>query len=164
LRNISAHAFGAARRPPAAAVAFLNPCATTLDELGVKATGRFPVRYLVKDGSPADAIAEAVSHHHPCILVAGVKRSSNTRERTNCFCLTCPLRVPVLCVPPEPALANLATSLRAGADPLDHYARADPLRLTRDGRRKKKFRTPSHRCAFHDLSFWERFAGEEFGP
>ena len=106
-------------RPPAAAVAFLNPCATTLDELGVKATGRFPVRYLVKDGSPADAIAEAVSHHHPCILVAGVKRSSNTPgAHGTAFALLARSRVPVLCVPPEPALANLATEACALAQTL----------------------------------------------
>jgi nucleotide-binding universal stress UspA family protein len=106
-------------RPPAAAVAFLNPSATTLDELGVKPSGRFPVRCLVKDGSPADAIAEAVAQHHPCILVAGVKRSSNTLgAHGTAFALLARSRVPVLCVPPEPALARSAPEACALAQTL----------------------------------------------
>ena len=37
-----------------------------------------PIQCLVKDGDPADAIAEAIAENHPCILVAGVKRASGT--------------------------------------------------------------------------------------
>ena len=44
------HARGAAE-----ASAFLNPGATTLEEFGIKASGEFPVRCLVKDGMPADS-------------------------------------------------------------------------------------------------------------
>ena len=36
------------------AVAFLNPMATTVEDFGhPRATGRFPVRCLVKDGKPS---------------------------------------------------------------------------------------------------------------
>jgi nucleotide-binding universal stress UspA family protein len=95
-------------RPPAAASAFLNPGATTLEELGVKPSGSFPVRCLVKDGNPADAIVEAIAQYHPCILVAGVKRASDTPgPHGTAFALLARSRVPVLCVPPEAAPADL---------------------------------------------------------
>jgi nucleotide-binding universal stress UspA family protein len=95
-------------RRPAEAAAFLNPCATTLDEFGIKASGRFPVRCIVKDGNPADAIAEAIAQYHPCMLVAGVKRSSDTPgPHGTAFALLARSRVPVLCVPPEPAPAGI---------------------------------------------------------
>jgi nucleotide-binding universal stress UspA family protein len=96
-------------RPPAAAAAFLNPGATTLEELGVKPSGRFPVRCLLKDGSPAEAIVEAIAQFHPCILVAGVKRASGTPgPHGTAFAMLALSRVPVLCVPPGPAPANLS--------------------------------------------------------
>ena len=89
-------------RPPAAACAFLNPGSATLEEFGVKATGEFPVRYMVKDGSPADAVVEAITQYHPCILVVGVKRASDTPgPHGTAFALLARSRVPVLCVPPE---------------------------------------------------------------
>jgi nucleotide-binding universal stress UspA family protein len=95
-------------RGSAAASAFLNPCSTTLEEFGVKASERFPVRCMVKDGTPADAIAEAIEQYHPCILVAGVKRASDTPgPHGTAFALLARSRVPVLCVPPEPASAVL---------------------------------------------------------
>jgi nucleotide-binding universal stress UspA family protein len=95
-------------RPSAAASAFLNPGATTLEELGVKPSGSFPVRCLVKDGNPADAIVEAIAQYHPCILVAGVKRASGTPgPHGTAFAMLARSRVPVLCVPPEPAPADL---------------------------------------------------------
>ena len=94
-------------RGPAEASAFLNPCATTLDEFGIKPSGRFPVRCMVKDGNPADAIAEAIEQYHPCILVAGVKRASHTPgPHGTAFALLARSRVPVLCVPPEPVAAG----------------------------------------------------------
>jgi nucleotide-binding universal stress UspA family protein len=93
-------------RRPAEAVAFLNPRATTLEELGVPAGGAFPVRTMIKDGNPADAIAEAIEQCHPCILVAGVKRASKTPGRHGtAFTLLARSRVPVLCVPPQLATA-----------------------------------------------------------
>jgi nucleotide-binding universal stress UspA family protein len=95
-------------RGPAEASAFLNPCATTLDEFGVKVSGRFPVRCMVKDGNPADAIVAAIEQYHPCILVAGVKRASDTPgPHGTAFALLARSRVPVMCVPPEPVLASV---------------------------------------------------------
>ncbi len=95
-------------RGPAEASAFLNPCATTLEEFGVMASGRFPVRCMVKDGNPADVIVEAIAQNHPCILVAGVKRASDTPgPHGTAFALLARSRVPVLCVPPEPVPAGL---------------------------------------------------------
>ncbi len=82
--------------------AFLNPCGTTLEEFGVDSRGQFPVHSLVKDGNPANAIVEAIAQHHPCILVAGVKRLSGTPgPHGTAFALLARSRVPVLCVPPE---------------------------------------------------------------
>jgi len=92
-------------RSSSEAVAFLNPCATTLEEFGVPSSGRFPVRCIVKDGNPADAIVEAIGQFHPSILVAGVKRLSGTPgPHGTAFALLARSRCPVLCVPPEAAL------------------------------------------------------------
>ncbi len=89
-------------RTAAEVAAFLNPCGTTLEEFGVQCKGQFPVRSLVKDGNPVDAIVEAIAQNHPCILVAGVKRSSGTPgPHGTAFALLARSRVPVLCVPPE---------------------------------------------------------------
>jgi nucleotide-binding universal stress UspA family protein len=82
-------------RGPAEASAFLNPSATRLEE--------FPVRILVKDGLPADAIVEAIAQFQPSLLVVGVKRASETPgPHGTAFALLARSRVPVLCVPPEP--------------------------------------------------------------
>lgn len=95
-------------RTAAEASAFLNPCATTLEEFGIETSGDVPVRCMVKDGDPADAMAEAIAQYHPCILVAGVKRASETPGRHGtAFALLSGSRVPVLCVPPETASAGL---------------------------------------------------------
>jgi nucleotide-binding universal stress UspA family protein len=97
-------------RGPAEASAFLNPGATTLEEFGIKPSGRFPVRFIVKDGNPADAIVEAIAQYRPSLLVAGVKRASGTPGvHGTAFALLARSRVPVVCVPPEsvPAAANL---------------------------------------------------------
>jgi nucleotide-binding universal stress UspA family protein len=91
-------------RTAAEASAFLNPCATTLEEFGIKTSGEVPVRCMVKDGNPADALAAAILQYHPCILVAGVKRASETPgPHGTAFALLARSRVPVLCVPPETA-------------------------------------------------------------
>ncbi|HXR39478.1 MAG TPA: universal stress protein [Terracidiphilus sp.] len=91
-------------RSAAEAAAFLNPGATKLEEFGVQPSGRFPVRCIVKDGNPADAIVEAIEQYHPSILVAGVKRTSGTPgPHGTAFALLARSRCPVLCVPPEPA-------------------------------------------------------------
>jgi nucleotide-binding universal stress UspA family protein len=89
-------------RTAAEVAAFLNPCGTTLEEFGVQCRGQFPIRSLVKDGNPVDAIVEAIAQNHPCILVAGVKRTSGTPgPHGTAFGLLARSRVPVLCVPPE---------------------------------------------------------------
>jgi nucleotide-binding universal stress UspA family protein len=94
-------------RTAAEASALLNPCATTLEDFGIAASGDVPVHCMVKDGNPADAIAEAIEEHHPCILVAGVKRASETPgPHGTAFALLARSRVPVLCVPPETAQAG----------------------------------------------------------
>ncbi|MGB7546641.1 MAG: universal stress protein [Terracidiphilus sp.] len=93
-------------RTAAEASAFLNPCATTLQEFGIPESGRFPVRCIVKDGKPAETIVEAIEQYHPCILVVGVKRASGTAgPHGTAFTLLVRSRVPVLCVPPDTALA-----------------------------------------------------------
>ena len=104
-------------RSAAETVAFLNPSATTLEEFGIKPSGQFPVRCIVKDGTPADAVAEAIRQHHPCILVAGVKRSSETPgPHGTAFALLARSRVPVLCVPPQPAPAGRQPEAFASAE------------------------------------------------
>ncbi|MGA2833003.1 MAG: universal stress protein [Terracidiphilus sp.] len=102
-------------RTAAEVAAFLNPCGTTLEEFGVQCGGQFPVRSLVKDGNPVDAIVEAIAQNHPCILVAGVKRASGTPgPHGTAFALLARSRVPVLCVPPEQA-ARLAREAEPSA-------------------------------------------------
>ncbi len=93
-------------RTAAEQAAGMNPCAAALEDFGVKATvktgGKAQVHCLVKDGNPADAVAEAIAEYHPCILVAGVKRASATPgPHGTAFALLSASRVPVLCVPPE---------------------------------------------------------------
>jgi nucleotide-binding universal stress UspA family protein len=97
-------------RGPAKASAFLNPGATTLEEFGIKPSGRFPIHFMVKDGNPADAIVAAIAQYHPSLLVAGVKRASGTPGvHGTAFALLARSRVPVVCVPSElaPATASL---------------------------------------------------------
>jgi nucleotide-binding universal stress UspA family protein len=66
------------------------------------------VHCIVKGGDPADAVAEAIAENHPCILVAGVKRSSATPgPHGTVFALLSASRVPVLCVPPETSRADV---------------------------------------------------------
>ena len=87
-------------RTAAEASAFLNPCATTLEEFGVRSGGEFPVRCIVKDGNPAEALSQAIEQYTPSILVVGVKRKSESRGRHGtAFNLLASARVPVLCVP-----------------------------------------------------------------
>jgi hypothetical protein len=96
------HARGAAE-----ASAFLNPGAATLEEFGIQPGGPCPVRFIVKDGNPADAIVAAIEQHRPSMLVAGVKRASDTAgPHGTAFALLARSRVPILCVPPDPAPAG----------------------------------------------------------
>ncbi len=90
-------------RGPAEVSAILNPGAASLEKYGIRPGGRFPVRWVVKDGSPSDAITEAITLYHPSLLVAGVKRTSETPgPHGTAFALLARSRVPVLCVPPQP--------------------------------------------------------------
>ncbi|SRR6266567_1488190 len=87
-------------RTAAEASAFLNPCATTLEQFGIRKHGEFPVRCIVKDGHPAEALTQAIAQYGPSILVMGVKRKSDSPGRHGtAFNLLASSRVPVLCVP-----------------------------------------------------------------
>lgn len=89
-------------RTAAETSAILNPGATKLADFGITARGNVAVRNVVKDGNPADTIRSAIAQYHPCILVAGVKRASESRgPHGTIFSLLAGSRVPVLCVPPN---------------------------------------------------------------
>jgi nucleotide-binding universal stress UspA family protein len=89
-------------RGSAHASAILNPGTTRLEEFGIKPGPEFPVRLIVKDGNPAEAVAQAISQYKPSILVAGVKRKSDSPgPHGTAFALLAGSRVPVLCVPAE---------------------------------------------------------------
>lgn len=91
-------------RTAAEVIAFLNPCDTRIEDFGVQPNGTVAVHCLVKDGSIVDAVEQAIAQHHPCILVAGVKRASHTPgPHGTAFALLARSRVPVLCVPPSNA-------------------------------------------------------------
>jgi len=88
-------------RRPEEAIAFLNPAATRLEQFGIVNENRFPVRYIVKDGKPGDALAESIAQYHPSVLVLGVKRTSESSgPHGTAFTILARSRVPVLCVPP----------------------------------------------------------------
>jgi nucleotide-binding universal stress UspA family protein len=99
------------------AKATVNPCADALEEFGIEASEEQPVRCMVKAGTPAEAMAEAIAEFHPCILVAGVKRTSETPgPHGTAFALLACSRVPVLCVPPEGATRRREREI---ADPVE---------------------------------------------
>jgi nucleotide-binding universal stress UspA family protein len=103
-------------RKPEEAMAFLNPMATTIKEFGIESDGRFPVRCIVKDGKPGDALVEAIGQFQPSLLVIGVKRTSETPgNHGTAFTLLSRSRVPVLCVPPAEIVAALEHETCAGA-------------------------------------------------
>jgi len=103
-------------RRPEEAVAFLNPMATTVKQFGIEGDGRFPMRCIVKDGKPADAITEAIGQFQPSVLVLGVKRASQTPgPHGTAFTLLARSRVPVLCVPPAEAVPAAEQETCAGA-------------------------------------------------
>ncbi len=86
-----------------------DPVAATLKEFGVEASAQVPVRSILKVGNAGDAIVEAIAENHPSILVAGVKRASETPgPHGTVFALLARSRVPVLCVPPEPVAVGAA--------------------------------------------------------
>ena len=82
--------------------AILNPEATRLEEFGLYPRATFPCAMIVKDGSPADAVAQAIEQYKPSLLVAGVKQKSDSPgPHGTVFALLASSRVPVLCVPAE---------------------------------------------------------------
>ncbi len=90
---------------PCEASFILNSAATSMEKYGIPVNQGVQVRFALKDGEPADAIAEAIGKYHPCILVAGVKRASDTPgPHGTIFSLLARSRVPVLCVPPKAGL------------------------------------------------------------
>jgi nucleotide-binding universal stress UspA family protein len=81
-----------------------DPCAAKLEEFGVQAAGDVPLTCIGENGDPVDAVARAIAQYHPSILVAGVKRASDTPgPHGTAFALLARSRVPVLCVPPAAA-------------------------------------------------------------
>lgn len=89
-------------RGPAEVSAILNPSATRPEEFGLHPGIDLPIRMIVKDGNPADAVAQAIEQHKPSILVAGVKQKSDSPgPHGTVFALLASSRVPVLCVPAE---------------------------------------------------------------
>ena len=79
-----------------------NPCANLLDDFDLPTDGEVEVRCIAKEGNPAEAIAAGIAENRPCVLVAGVKRTSNTPgPHGTAFALLAVSRVPVLLVPPE---------------------------------------------------------------
>ena len=90
------------RYTPNCFLEFLNPCATTLADFGIRETGKVAVRCLVKDGTPVDAVVAAIEQNRPSVLVVGVKRTSGTPgPHGTAFSLLARSRVPVICVPPD---------------------------------------------------------------
>ena len=89
-------------RASAEVSAILNPGAARLEDYGLTPGEDCPMRLIVKDGSPADAVAQAIAQYTPSILVAGVKRKSDSPgPHGTAFALLACSRVPVLCVPVE---------------------------------------------------------------
>ena len=77
------------------------PCEALLQEFGVRLSEDVPVTCIGENSDPTDAVVLAVARFHPSILVAGVKRASETPgPHGTAFALLARSRVPVLCVPP----------------------------------------------------------------
>jgi nucleotide-binding universal stress UspA family protein len=87
-------------RKAAEVSAILNPRETTLEQFGINGNASYPVRWIVKDGHPADAVERAIAQYLPSMLVAGVKRHSGTPgPHGTIFALLAAARCPVMCVP-----------------------------------------------------------------
>lgn len=103
-------------RRSAEAAAFLNPRGASLKEFGIEELSPFPIRYIVKDGPPEHAIANAIEQYRPSVLVVGAKRSSESAgpHGTAFLLLTCS-RVPVICVPPDDSTGSIGKETCASA-------------------------------------------------
>lgn len=89
-------------RGPAEVSAILNPGTSRLEEFGLAPATGLPIRLIVKDGTPGDAVAQAIEQYQPSILVAGVKRKSDSPgPHGTVFALLAGSHVPVLCVPAD---------------------------------------------------------------
>jgi len=89
-----------------------DPCAARLEEFGVQASEDVPVTCIGESGNPADAVVRAIAQYHPSILVAGVKRASETPgPHGTAFALLARSRVPVLCVPSAAVAGTLQTEV-----------------------------------------------------
>lgn len=96
-----------------------NPCAARLQEFGVISSPQVPVTCISEDGNPADAVVRAIANYHPSILVAGVKRTSETPgPHGTAFALLARSRVPVLCVPPADAAGDAHPEMAVSALPV----------------------------------------------
>lgn len=98
--------------------AILNTGESRLEDFGVKTDPGIPVRFLVKDGNPADAINLTIQQYKPAILIAGVKRRSGSPgPHGTIFALLASSRVPVLCVPvdAEPVVEEVRAGCAANA-------------------------------------------------
>ncbi|MGC9223924.1 MAG: universal stress protein [Terracidiphilus sp.] len=105
-------------RSAAEKAAGLDPC-NLMNTEGIHFDETIQTRCLVKDGDPAEAVAEAIEENHPCVLVAGVKRTSGTPgPHGTAFALLSASRVPVLCVPPEAASSGAEPEIAFTAEVL----------------------------------------------
>lgn len=98
--------------------AILNTGESRLEHFGVKPDPAVPVRFLVKDGNPVDAINLTIQQYKPAILIAGVKRRSGSPgPHGTIFALLASSRVPVLCVPvdTDQAVEEMAAGCAADA-------------------------------------------------
>jgi nucleotide-binding universal stress UspA family protein len=91
-----------------------DSCAAKLEEFGVFASETVPVTCIGESGNPVDTVVGAIAQYHPSILVAGVKRASETPgPHGTAFALLARSRVPVLCVPPAADSSRVRTEMAA---------------------------------------------------
>jgi nucleotide-binding universal stress UspA family protein len=94
-----------------------DPCAALLEEFGVRSCQGVPVTCIGDNGDPTDAVVLAIARFHPSILVAGVKRASETPgPHGTAFALLARSRVPVLCVPPATETGGLHREVAVPAE------------------------------------------------
>jgi nucleotide-binding universal stress UspA family protein len=93
-----------------------DPSAARLQEFGILSSHEVPVTCISEDSNPADAVVRAIANYHPSILVAGVKRTSETPgPHGTAFALLARSRVPVLCVPPADTAGDAHPELSVSA-------------------------------------------------
>ncbi len=101
-------------RASAEVSAILNPGSYSMEHFGIKPGGEFPVRFIIKDGNPTDAIVRTIEQYKPSILVVGAKRQSESPgPHGTAFALLASSLVPVLCVPADAVAAADEPELHA---------------------------------------------------